>query len=262
MRASWRLGSRPVFDSGRLSCASRPSRASPQPDEACRWSLLVFGGCGRRVKTVTGGPARWMNRHNGWLADWPSQLRPEPIMTVTRSVADALSEHAVFEVECIDRMFCNVYVPGSQYAPGLAACAHRQLGSPIASTAPLARITEAFDKAVHRFARDHGLPRGGCRHARAAGDRLFRQPTSAARPTTRPRPDHRRRRARHHHRGGRSKLPFATGEQTSAAAARPPRRCSWVPPRLRVAGWPAAPRSRRPFPAAATVAPRLGWSTR
>jgi len=34
---------------------------------------------------------------------------------------------------------------------------HRQLGLPIASTAPLARITEAFDKAVHRFARDHGL---------------------------------------------------------------------------------------------------------
>ncbi len=71
-------------------------------------------------------------------------------MTVTRSVADALSEHAVFEVECIDRMFCNVYVPGSQYAPGLVACAHRQLGLPIASTAPLARIAEAFDKAVHR----------------------------------------------------------------------------------------------------------------
>ena len=79
-------------------------------------------------------------------------------MTVTRSVADVLSEHVTFEVECIDRMFCNAYVPGLQYAAGLVAYVHRQLGLPIASTAPLARTTEAFDKAVHRFARDHGLP--------------------------------------------------------------------------------------------------------
>jgi hypothetical protein len=78
-------------------------------------------------------------------------------MTVARSVADVLAAHVVFEVECIDRMFCNVYVPGLQYAAGLVAYVHQQLGLPIASTAPLARITEAFDKAVHRFARDHGL---------------------------------------------------------------------------------------------------------
>jgi hypothetical protein len=78
-------------------------------------------------------------------------------MTVARSVADVLAEHSVFEVECIDRMFCNVYVPGLQYAAGLVAYVHRQLELPIASTAPLARITEAFDKAVHRFAREHGL---------------------------------------------------------------------------------------------------------
>ncbi|PIJ36165.1 hypothetical protein BMW24_005460 [Mycobacterium heckeshornense] len=79
-------------------------------------------------------------------------------MTVARSVGDVLSEHVVFEVECIDRMYCNVYVPGLQYAAGLVAYVHRQLGLPIASTAPLARITEAFGAAVHRFADDHGLP--------------------------------------------------------------------------------------------------------
>jgi hypothetical protein len=78
-------------------------------------------------------------------------------MTVARSVDGVLSEHVVFEVECIDRMFCNVYVPGLQYAAGLVGYVHRRLGLPIASTAPLARITEAFDKAVHGFARDHGL---------------------------------------------------------------------------------------------------------
>ena len=72
-------------------------------------------------------------------------------MTVARSVGDVLSEHVVFEVDCIDRMYVNVYVPGLQYAAGLVGYVHRQLGLPIASTAPLARITDAFSTAVHRF---------------------------------------------------------------------------------------------------------------
>ena len=40
-------------------------------------------------------------------------------MTIPRSVADVLNTHTRFEVECIDRMYLNVYVPGLQYAPGL-----------------------------------------------------------------------------------------------------------------------------------------------
>jgi hypothetical protein len=31
-------------------------------------------------------------------------------MTLPRTVADVLSEHVVFEVECIDRLYLNVYV--------------------------------------------------------------------------------------------------------------------------------------------------------
>jgi hypothetical protein len=79
-------------------------------------------------------------------------------MTVARSVSDVLAEHTVFGVESIDRMYVNVYVPGLQYAAGLVAYVHRQLGLPIASTAPLARITDAFSTAVHRFARTNAVP--------------------------------------------------------------------------------------------------------
>src|SRR6266511_2669033 len=78
-------------------------------------------------------------------------------MTVARCVADVLSEHVTFEVECIDRMYLNVYVPQLQYAGGLLGFIHRHLGMPIASTAPLAAITDAFSAAVHRFARVHGV---------------------------------------------------------------------------------------------------------
>src|ERR1019366_4042586 len=93
-------------------------------------------------------------------AGWPAGrvLRPEPIMNLPRSVADVLDDPVVFEVDCIDRMDCNVYTPGLQYAGGLVSYVHQQLGLPIASTAPLAKISDRFSAAVHRFARDHCLP--------------------------------------------------------------------------------------------------------
>ena len=79
-------------------------------------------------------------------------------MTLPVTVADVVAEHVTFEVECIDRMYLNVYVPGLQYPGGLVGYVHRQLGLPIASTAPLAKITERFTAAVHRFARDQQVP--------------------------------------------------------------------------------------------------------
>ncbi len=78
-------------------------------------------------------------------------------MNLARSVADVLAEHVTFEVECIDRVYCNVYVPRLQYAAGLVGYVHHQLGLPIASTAPLGRITDRFDREVHAFAKQHQI---------------------------------------------------------------------------------------------------------
>jgi hypothetical protein len=79
-------------------------------------------------------------------------------MTLPRTVAEVLSDHVVFEVECIDRMYLNVYVPQLQHAGGLLGYVQRQLGLPVASTAPLARITDRFTTAVHRFADREHIP--------------------------------------------------------------------------------------------------------
>jgi hypothetical protein len=79
-------------------------------------------------------------------------------MTLPRTVADVLADHVVFEVECIDRMYCNVYVPQLQHAGGLLGYIQRQLGLPIASTAPLGKVTDAFSAAIRRFARDRQVP--------------------------------------------------------------------------------------------------------
>ena len=79
-------------------------------------------------------------------------------MNVARSVAEVLAEHVTFEVECIDRMYCNVYVPQLQHVGGLVGYVQQHLGLPIASTAPLAGITDRYLRQVHRFAKANNIP--------------------------------------------------------------------------------------------------------
>ena len=57
-------------------------------------------------------------------------------MTLPRSVADVLSDHVTLEVECIDRMYLNVYVPrlqfdvrSSRFLQGPPGCHFRLLGA-------------------------------------------------------------------------------------------------------------------------------------
>jgi hypothetical protein len=79
-------------------------------------------------------------------------------MTVARSVADVLAEHVSFEVECIDRMYLNVYQPRLQHAAGVAwfLCGHR--GNRFASSALLDPISKSFVASIHRFAAQHEIP--------------------------------------------------------------------------------------------------------
>jgi len=80
-------------------------------------------------------------------------------MTLPRTVADVLTDHVVFEIECIDRMYLNVYVPGLQFEGGVVGFVQQHLGLlPIASTAPLGKISDSFSAAMRRFARDQQVP--------------------------------------------------------------------------------------------------------
>jgi hypothetical protein len=79
-------------------------------------------------------------------------------MTLPRTVADVLADHVVFEIESIDRMYLNVYVPRLQYATGIVQYIHRHLGLPVASTVTLSPITKGFVAAVHAFSRTHQVP--------------------------------------------------------------------------------------------------------
>jgi hypothetical protein len=45
-------------------------------------------------------------------------------MTLPRTVADVLAGHVTLEVECIDRMYLNVYIPKLQFPEGVVcSCA-------------------------------------------------------------------------------------------------------------------------------------------
>lgn len=61
-------------------------------------------------------------------------------------------------VECIDPMYLNMYVPALQYPACLVGYVQHELGLPIASTAPLAKITERFAVGGRRFAQLTDLP--------------------------------------------------------------------------------------------------------
>jgi hypothetical protein len=94
------------------------------------------------METVTGVPVRCMKPLVAvWLA-CEAPVRPEPSMTVARSVADVLADHVVFEVECIDRMSLNVYVPQLQYPAGAVP------GGVGGVRAPAVGVADRLDRAV------------------------------------------------------------------------------------------------------------------
>ena len=72
-------------------------------------------------------------------------------MSLPRSVAEILREHVTLEVEGIDRMYLNAYVPGLQYESGVAAFFRRHRGQPFASSALMEPISKAFFAAIHAF---------------------------------------------------------------------------------------------------------------
>ena len=79
-------------------------------------------------------------------------------MSLPRTVAEILREHVTLEVEGIDRMYLNAYVPGLQYESGVAAFFRRHRGQPFASSALMDPISKAFVAAIHAFVHAQGVP--------------------------------------------------------------------------------------------------------
>jgi hypothetical protein len=83
-------------------------------------------------------------------------------MTLPRSAADVLARHVTFELECIDRIYCNLYVPKLQRDLGVVGFIREHLGRPVASTAVLAERTDAFYAEIKEFAARAASPTATC----------------------------------------------------------------------------------------------------
>lgn len=79
-------------------------------------------------------------------------------MTVTHSVADVVKSHVKLELECIDRMYLNVYVPQLQYDKGVVSFFRYHRGATFASSALMKPISEDFVARLERFARERKIP--------------------------------------------------------------------------------------------------------
>jgi len=78
-------------------------------------------------------------------------------MTLPRSAAEVLADHVTLEVECIDRMYLNLYVPKLQYATGVVGFFKGHRGQSFASSALMDPMTRAFVAGVERFVKKQGV---------------------------------------------------------------------------------------------------------
>ena len=79
-------------------------------------------------------------------------------MTNPVTVNDILDGQVALDLECLDRIYLNAYVPNLQVGGQVVSFLTAHLGYPIPSPAIFDKIGTAFRRAVGRFAQDEHIP--------------------------------------------------------------------------------------------------------
>jgi hypothetical protein len=79
-------------------------------------------------------------------------------MTTTVTVLDVLDGQVALDLECLDRVYLNAYVPNLQVGGQVVSFLTQHLGNPIPSPAIFEKIGTAFRRSVSRFAEDEHIP--------------------------------------------------------------------------------------------------------
>ena len=74
------------------------------------------------------------------------------------TVPEMLDGRVALDIECLDRVYLNVYVPNLQVGGQVVMFLTQHLGNPIPSPAIFDKIGTAFRKSVARFAQDNHIP--------------------------------------------------------------------------------------------------------
>jgi hypothetical protein len=78
-------------------------------------------------------------------------------MNVSRNVAEIIGQHVTLEVESIDRMYLNLYVPRLQHDGGVVGF-FRDRDQPFASAHVMAEITRKFVASLEAYAKAQNIP--------------------------------------------------------------------------------------------------------
>ena len=107
-------------------------------------------------------PARnaGLSRQSGWCSPVMegNKCPARHGLTLPKNVAELQDENVVFELECIDRMYLNLYVPQLASAPGVAAYFRGYKGHRFASTKEAVAMSERFRRQVLDFAERKATP--------------------------------------------------------------------------------------------------------
>jgi hypothetical protein len=85
------------------------------------------------------------------------------------SLAEILDKHVTLEIESIDRLYLNGYVPGLQTPEAVAYFLRKQRGAKFASSVLLDEISRDFDRRITQFVR----------RERCGGWRVFPSPRAS-----------------------------------------------------------------------------------
>lgn len=80
------------------------------------------------------------------------------VMAETLRVSDLLDGHVALDVECLDRIYLNGYVPNLQVAGQVASFMTAHLKQPIPSPAIMEKIGTRFRHSVRVFAKANDVP--------------------------------------------------------------------------------------------------------
>jgi hypothetical protein len=79
-------------------------------------------------------------------------------MATVVNINDVLDGHVSLEVDCVDRLYLNAYVPNLQVSGQVVTFLTGHLGFPIPSPTLLEKIGNRFRREVKAFAEEHHFP--------------------------------------------------------------------------------------------------------
>jgi hypothetical protein len=78
-------------------------------------------------------------------------------MLIPQSAGEIIGKHVTLELEAIDRMYLNIYVPALQREQGTVNFFKYHRKQPIPSSVLMGQMTQQFVASVERFVKEHGI---------------------------------------------------------------------------------------------------------